>query len=168
MRLNSDQTKFIVRLLVFAVCMFVGYRIIIRAPAYGLFGGAIVALIGMAFFLAGCVAIAPSIAGYFGEKFGGLFNPSEHGKPTPIYSIPESKYKREQFAEALVEFEKLSQQFPEEFRPYQAMLEITLIHLKDRARADAIYQRGMRSLKQAEQRELLTKTYRAILSRERI
>jgi hypothetical protein len=46
------------------------------------------------------------------------------------------------------------------------MLEITLIHLKDRARAEAIFQRGMRSLKQEEQRELLTKIYQAILARE--
>ncbi|GEM_PF-1800249 len=166
MRLTSDHKKLIARLLVFVVCVFVGYQIVIRAPDYGMFGGAIVALIAMAFFLAGCVAIAPSVAGFFSEKFGGLFDPSERGKPTPVYSIPESKYKREQYAEALEEFEKLSRQFPNEFRPYQAMLEITLIHLKDRTRADAIYQRGLRSLKQAEQCELLTKIYNAIIARE--
>jgi hypothetical protein len=131
-----------------------------------LLGGLLVLLAAMSCFIIGAVILAPSVAGALSGWVGGLFDPSERGKPTPIYSIPESKYKRERYAEALAEFEKLSQQFPEEFRPYQAMLEITLIHQKDRARADAIYQRGMAELKQTEQRELLTKIYNAILARQ--
>jgi hypothetical protein len=164
MRLNSDQTKHLVRIAAFIVCVVIGFRLILSAMTGA--GGVLTVLAAMCFFVIGSVILAPLVAGFLSGWVGGLFNPTERGKPMPMYSVPESKYKREKFAEALQEFEKLSQQFPEEFRPYQAMLEITLIHLKDRARAEAIFQRGMRSLKQEEQRELLTKIYQAILARE--
>jgi tetratricopeptide (TPR) repeat protein len=134
---------------------------------YDAWGEAIMfALAGTVLLLIGATILALPLAERFSGWTGAILWSEERGKPEPAYSIPEALLKRERYAEALEEFEKLSQQFPEEFRPYQAMLEITLIHQKDRKRAGAIYQRGMRALKQAEQRELLRKIYNALLARE--
>ena len=164
---KSVGFRLVMRLLIGAPFFGFGFYLLWRAGLQGgLFEAFGVALVGMAAMIAGAIIVAGPLAEIVGGCVGTLFWSNEKASPMPVYSISEAHLKREQYKEAMDGFERIAEEFPEEFRPYQAMIDIALVHLKDRERAKSVYQRGLESLKKPEERELLTRIYTATLARE--
>ena len=93
-----------------------------------------------------------------------IFFPSEcYKEAKPMYSIPESKIAKGLYEEAIIEYQKIAAQYPEETKPYLEMISVASDHLKDPEWAKAIYQRGLKALEDDDAKEVLTRGYRAIL-----
>ena len=82
-----------------------------------------------------------------------------------MYSIPESKRATGLYEEAMAGFETIAEEYPDEVKPYIAMIDISIVNLKDPERAKAIFQRGVSAMKKRDDREALARMYSAIRSR---
>jgi len=123
-------------------------------------------LLGMAFLVLAAIILGPPVARLVAEPFGGLFYPVErYSRPQPVYGIPESRRVKGLYEEAIVEFEKIAEDYPDEVRPYTGMIDIAICNLEDPDRARQMYQRGMSVLKRDKDKETLAKKYSAIRSR---
>jgi tetratricopeptide (TPR) repeat protein len=123
-------------------------------------------LFGMASMVAFAILLASPIAGLFAEPSGSIFYPGRRlSRPLPMYSIPESKRARGDYEEAMTGFEAIAADYPDELKPYIAMIEIAIENLKDADRANAIFQRGIELLKDADDKDTLARMYRATRSR---
>ena len=117
------------------------------------------------FMLLGCILIAPDIAGYFSRFVGNILWSRRKGEPTPVYGIPESLVARGKYAEAEEEYEKIIQEFPNEVKPHVDMINIAVRWLNDGQLAEELYRRGMGLLKNQADRDKLTESYTAMLTR---
>ncbi len=118
---------------------------------------------GLTAFIMGAIILAFPLAALFAEPTGNLFWPSERfDRPQPAYSIPQSKRARGLYEEAMAEFEKITEEYPQEVQPYVEMIDIAIVNLHDPERAKAIFQRGISVLKKDEDREALARMYGAI------
>lgn len=134
----------------------VGLTLIVSYPLmfrYGNFNAPFLALIGV-------IQIAPFIAEWFGNMAGGILYRRQEGKPQPIYGIPERLAGLGRFEEAEQEYEKIMEEFPDEVKPHTALIEIALKRLRNVEAAEALYQRGMQTLKSEKRRAELTVAYR--------
>ncbi len=62
-------------------------------------------------------------------------------------------------------FEKIAETYPDEVQPYIHMIDIAIVNLKDPDRANAIYRRGISSLRRDEAKGELARMYSAIRTR---
>jgi len=123
-------------------------------------------LLGCGGLILGAVIIAFPLAGLFAEPSGNLYYPMKHiARPQPIYSIPESKRAKGEYEEAIAGFEQIAESFPQELKPYVAMIDIAIVDLKNPERAGEIFKRGITALKKDADRRALWRMYTAIGSR---
>ncbi len=123
-------------------------------------------LLGMAMLLVGGLLAAPQIVNLIAEPAGMLFFPGDSDDEIrPLYSIAEGKARRGHYEEAIKDYEKIAERFPEETKPYVDMISIAIVNLRDGARAEAIYRKGLLALQKQEGREVLTRMYMAIRTR---
>ncbi len=59
----------------------------------------------------------------------------------------------------MFEYEKVAREHPEEIKPYIEMMDIAIVDLQDHERAKTIFQRGLSSLKDDNNREILKIAY---------
>ncbi|HOU21518.1 MAG: hypothetical protein KBC66_00425 [Kiritimatiellae bacterium] len=123
-------------------------------------------LVGLLFFLVAAILVAGPIARLLAEPTGNLFWPRRYyNKPQPMYGIPQSRRAKGQLEEALAEYEKIAADHPDEVRPYLEMIDVAIHDLRDADRANAIFQNGLARLKNADDKDLLAKTYAEIRTR---
>lgn len=123
-------------------------------------------LVGLLFFLVAAIFVAGPIARLLAEPTGNLFWPRRYyNKPQPMYGIPQSRRAKGQLEEALAEYEKIAADHPDEVRPWLEMIAIAIEDLKAPDRAQAIFERGVATLKNPDARDLLAKTYAEIRTR---
>ena len=90
-----------------------------------------------------------------------LFGYNRIRPPEPRYGIPEFQQEWGHFEESILEYEKITINFPEELKPWSNMLEIVMLKLKDPKRGTEIYHKGIAKLKDEENRKELTIIYLA-------
>src|SRR5262245_7863723 len=94
--------------------------------------------LGLACGVAAGIILAPPFAALIAQPAGSLFFPRRSSGPEPGYSLAETKRKRGQYEESIKEYQRITEEFPEDVRSYVAMMEIAFIHLHDPERTDAI------------------------------
>ena len=120
---------------------------------------------GPFFIVLGCILIAPDLAGYCSQFFGGILWSHRKGQIKPLYSIAESLVARGKYEEAEKEYETIIQQFPNEVKPHADMISIAIVQLKNAELADLLYQRGMTLLRDPAARKTLTQMHAGIRTR---
>jgi hypothetical protein len=122
--------------------------------------------LGCALIIAAAVTMAGPVARLIAEPAGNLFYPNRSdGRRQPAYSISESKRAKGLYEEAIAGFEQIASEFPDEVKPYIHIIDICIRNLKDPARANEVFQRGLASLKKEEERETLARMYSGIRTR---
>ena len=155
--------QFTVRILIAIPFFMFGWYLI--ASARKDWGSIAQLLFAMACFVGSAIIVAPPIARLFAEPAGALHYPTEHsGRPQPEYRIPESRKQQGHYEEAILEYEKIAKDFPEEVKPYIDMIDITVVNLEDRRRAEAIYERALSVLINEDDRDLLRIMHESITS----
>ncbi|HVN87129.1 MAG TPA: hypothetical protein VMW17_20045 [Candidatus Binatia bacterium] len=101
------------------------------------------------------IVIARPLAALISQPIGGLFYPRRTIPPEPGYSLAEAHRRHGRYEQAILEYRRIAAQFPAEVYPYVAMIEIVLVDLQDRARADAIAKQGLATLHDAASRSHL-------------
>ena len=125
-----------------------------------------IALLGFAFIIAGALVLAIPLARLVGEPAGSLFYPSARFEgPQPMYGIPESKRKSGFPEEAMAGYERLAEQYPQEVKPYIAMMEIAIVDLGNVERGTRIYEKGMSVITNPDDQAALSRFYIAHCSR---
>ncbi len=114
--------------------------------------------------LIGGFILGPPIARLISQPVGGLFHPDNAtGIPPPQYSMAKAKRSKGLFEEAFDEYRKISDQYPEEIKPYLEMIDIAILHLKDRKRAERIYEKALVNLKDKPNIEMIKRSYEEII-----
>jgi len=148
------------------VVYLVGWRLL--ASAEGGWAAVWQLLVGMACLVAAAVILAPPLARLAAEPWGSLFWPGKRlDRSPPVYSIPQSMRAKGMYEEAIRGFEKISEEHPDEVKPYVEMIDIAIVNLRDAGRARQIYRRGISRLKSVEDREILARMCAAISTRLR-
>ena len=111
--------------------------------------------LALACIVAGAIVIARPFSDFIGEPAGSLFYPRSPTRPEPTYSGAQGRRMRGRFDEAIAEYQRIAEAFPAEVYPHTAMIEIALLDLKDRSRAEAIVSRALVSLRDADSRKQL-------------
>lgn len=122
-------------------------------------------LLGLACGVTAGIIIARPIAALIAEPMGSLFFPRAGARPVPGYSLADAQRKRGQFERALIEYEKIAEEFPGEMRAHVAMLEITLINLHDAERARVTLTRGLALVRDEQMRLELVRVHRLLVRR---
>lgn len=141
------------------------FRLLVAVPIFigGLMVGGLIALSAV---LLGAIIVAGPIAHLFGEPLGNILYPARHSsRKAPMYGVPESRRARGLYEEAMVEYRKIMDEHPGEVKPYIGMIDTAVVNLKDPERASIIYNRGMASLQNENDRNALTNMYLGICSR---
>jgi tetratricopeptide (TPR) repeat protein len=82
-----------------------------------------------------------------------------------MYSIPAAQARKGEYEIAIRSYEAIIRKYPDELEPYLRLIEICIVNLADRARAEEIYVRGLRTLKKEASRNILREMYSATLTR---
>jgi hypothetical protein len=123
-------------------------------------------LLGIALFVMAAIIIAPSLARLLAEPSGNLFYPSmRFDGPQPMYSIPESKRKSGFPQEAFDGFHAISQEHPQELKPYIEMIDIAIMDMKSGDLALSTFRHGLQTLTDEQAKDSLSRMYKAISSR---
>lgn len=151
---------------------------LLRIGVYGLFAspffilgvylmtlGPATAFTGIALLMAGSLLLAVPIAALVTDWFHSLLWPSDSAPPPPRYGIPESHAKKGLYEEAIREYEDIARKYPDELKPYEEMIQIAAIQLRDPERARWIFEDGLRRLRTDDQRRALTAARQAIVER---
>src|ERR1041385_4829916 len=89
--------------------------------------GILLGIAGIAFWLIGM-----PLLGKLGEKAAGLYSPDEDNvRVVPEYSIAEARLKEGKFAEAIAEYRKGLEQYPDDAVGHVRIAEIYVQHLKE-------------------------------------
>jgi len=124
-------------------------------------------LFGMAIFVVAAIIMGTPLAGLVAEFIGNIFYPSEHyDKPQPVYGIPDAKRLKGLYQEAFDDFQKLSEEHPQEIKAYLEMIEIAIEDMKNPDLASSVYERGVQALEKEEAKEILSKRFKEISSRK--
>ena len=164
--MNETQSS-LLRLLtsvVLAVALLVvGWKLM---PTEGSWGAIVPILGGMlCFLLAACIVAIP-LARWFAEPWGSLYLPGRMAdEKAPMYGIPQSKRKKGLFEEAMADYETIVREHPGELRAYVEMMDMAVVDLKDRHRAERIYEQGLLIIQNEDDRRALGAMHRAISSR---
>ena len=124
-------------------------------------------LLGFLFFLVAAIFLAGPLAQLLAEPVGELLWPKRYyDKPQPLYRIPQAKRRKGLPEEAIAEYEKIAAAHPDELLPWFEMLDIALTDLRDPARAQIIFDRGIAALANPKDRALLDHVYAATRERQ--
>jgi len=160
---QSSLWRLLASLVLAVALLVVGWKLM---PTEGSWGAIVPILGGMlCFLLAACIVAIP-LARWFAEPWGSLYfsNRMAEGK-APMYGIPQSKRKKGLFEEAMTDYEAIVREHPGELRAYVEMMDMAVVNLKDRHRAERIYEQGMLIIQNEDDRRALGAMHRAISSR---
>ncbi len=147
------------RLLPSGILFLVGTSVLLAAGPAGAF-------IGFGFYLIASILLAFPFATLLANAWSNLiWSKSYYDRPQPMYGIPQSRRAKGLPEEALAEYQKIADAFPDETRPWHEMVAIAIEDLKDLNRAQAIFERGVAVLKNPNDRDLLAQTYADIRTR---
>jgi tetratricopeptide (TPR) repeat protein len=123
-------------------------------------------ILGLAIALAGSIVVSLNITSILSEPWGSLYGSGQRSKrPRAMYSIPEARRINGHYEEAIKEYQKIADTYPDQLRAYVAMIEISVVYLSDEERAMAFFREGAANLKRAEDKEALAKMFSAIRTR---
>ena len=138
----------IIRLVGIAVCASAWWWLGARGQEEGIPGGMLLILAAHGVLVVAAILLAKPLAGLIGDWFSGLFVPRERfAKPQPMYSIPEGRMAKEDYAGALEAYAELAAQHPEEIAPHLRMMEIWLRIYRDPDSACTIRDNALLSIK---------------------
>jgi hypothetical protein len=138
----------IIRLVGIAVCAAAWWWLGARGQEEGIPGGMLLILAAHGVLVVAAILLAKPLAGLIGDWFSGLFVPRERfAKPQPMYSIPEGRMAKEDYAGALEAYAELAAQHPEEIAPHLRMMEIWLRIYRDPDSACTIRDNALLSIK---------------------
>ena len=145
----------------------IGIGIFIFTRATGGYLGVVgYALLGIGFILAGSILIAFPLTHQLSGVFGNLFYPDEKfRRAPPLYSRAEALAKMDHFDDAMKAYEQIVEEYPDELKPYIDMIEIAIGHYQDADRANQIFQRGIATLVNQDDRDTLSRMYKGMRSR---
>ena len=153
----KESGAIVVNLLVRAILGVVAMMLVLRWLGW-------LSIFGFFMILPIAFLVARPIAQLISLPAGSLFFPNQHfDKPQPVYGIPQSRRKEGRYEEALEGFRKIVDEHPEESSAWVQMVEVALIDLKDKARAEQLYAEGMTRLQKEENRNHLRTMYEALL-----
>jgi hypothetical protein len=121
-------------------------------------------LFGIAFIIVGSCIVAFPLAELFARPLMSLYWPTGSGPAQPNFSIPEAHVKQGRYEQAMIEYEAIAQQKPDELRAYLGMVEVAFRDLKDPERAAAVYRQGMDHLGNEKTEAVLHRMYTAYRS----
>ena len=163
----NETAKVAIRIVLILLFLGLGAFFMLGPAWGGGMGGAYLGVVaGCFFWLLAAILMAPWLAGWLSSRSGGLFFPEDRfDRPQPHYSLAEAKAKRGAFEAAMADYAKMAVEDPAEIRPYFEMIDLALMHLHDRDRAEAVFRQGMETLEQPEPRAALGRYYAAACSR---
>jgi len=119
-----------------------------RGQEEGIPGGMLAILAAHAALVVAAILLAKPLAGLIGDGLSGLFMPGERfDKPPPMYSIPEGRMAKEDYAGALEAYAELAAEHPAEIAPHLRMMEIQLRVYRDPEAARTIRDNALLSIK---------------------
>lgn len=131
----------------------------------GIPGGLLMIVAAHGLLVVAAILLARPVAGWVGDLMANLFMPGErHDRPQPMYSIPEGRVAREDYAGALEAYAELAAEHPEEVAPHLRMMEIWLRVYKDPEAARTIRDNALLSIKGRKNREKFGAAARVILA----
>ena len=123
-------------------------------------------ILGLAVSLVGSIVVSLNITSMLSEPWGSLYAGGQRSKrPRAMYSIPEARRINGHYEEAITEYQKIADTYPDQLRAYVAMIEIAVVYLSDEERATAFFREGVANLKRAEDKEALAKMFSAMRTR---
>ena len=154
----------ILRLLGIVLCGAAWWWLGARGQQEGIPGGMLAILAAHAALVIAAILLAKPLAGFIGDWLGALFMPGERfDKPPPMYSIPEGRMAREDYAGALEAFAQLAAEHPEEIAPHLRMMEIWLRIYRDAGMARTVRDNAVLSIKGKQNREKFDAAARLLL-----
>ena len=152
------------RLLGIGICAAAWWWLGARGREEGVPGGMLPILAAHAVLIVAAILLAKPLAGFVGDWLGTLFMPGERfDKAPPMYSIPEGRLAKEDYAGALEAFAELAAEHPEEIAPHLRMMEIWLRVYKDADSARTIRDNALQSIKGKKNREKFDTASRLLL-----
>ncbi len=131
----------------------------------GIPGGLLMIVAAHGLLVVAAILLARPVAGWVGDLMANLFMPGErHDRPQPMYSIPEGRVAREDYAGALEAYAELAAEHPEEVAPHLRMMEIWLRVYKDPEAARTIRDNALLSIKGRKNKEKFGAAARVILA----
>ena len=122
----------IIRLVGIVVCAAAWWWLGARGQQEGIPGGMLSVLAAHAALVVAAILLAKPLAGLIGDWLSGLFIPGERfDKPPPMYSIPEGRMAKEDYAGALEAYAEIAAEHPGEIAPHLRMMEIQLRIYRD-------------------------------------
>lgn len=138
----------VLRLVGIAVCAAVWWWLGARGQEKGIPGGMLPIIAAHGVLVVAAILLARPLAGLVGDWLAGLFMPGERfDKPPPMYSIPEGRTAKEDYAGALEAYAELAAQHPAEIAPHLRMMEIWLRIYRDADSARTIRDNALQSIK---------------------
>jgi hypothetical protein len=152
----------------------IGIRILISAPFFAI-GWYLIAtakngwqsiqslFFAMVCFVVSAIIVAPSIARLIAEPTGAVYySKRPYIQPPPDYAVPQILREKGRYGEAMLEYEKITGKYPEEIKPYIEMMDIAILDLKDSKLTKAIFDRGLSSLQNDNDRDVLKIAYATV------
>lgn len=117
-------------------------------------------------FVVGCIIIImPPVQDLLARPFVGLYSPGgRNKKPLPVYSVPQSKRSKGLYEEAIADYEKIITEFPQELNAYIEMINVMVVNLKDRTRAEFLLERALGKLRKEEDRTVLKNVFNNVVT----
>ena len=155
----------VLRLAGLAVCALAWWWLSSKGQAAGLPGGMMMIVAAHGVLVVGAILLAKPVAGWFGDLLANLFMPGERNDgPQPMYSIPEGRAAREDYAGALEAYAELAAEHPREIAPHLRMMEIWLRVYRDPESARTIRDNALLSIKGKKNREKFAAAARVMLA----
>jgi hypothetical protein len=138
----------ILRVVGLLVCVAAWWWLGTSGQEEGIPGGMLMVVAAHGVLIVAALFMAKPLAGLLGDWMSGLFMPSDrHSRPQPMYSIPEGRVAREDYAGALAAYAELATEHPEEIAPHLRMMEIWLRVYKDPDSARIIRDNALLTIK---------------------
>jgi len=138
----------ILRVIGLLVCVAAWWWLGARGQEKGIPGGMLMIVAAHGALIVAALLLARPMAGLLGDWMSGLFMPgARHDRPQPMYSIPEGRAAREDYAGALEAYAELAAEHPEEIAPHLRMMEIWLRVYQDPESARTIRDNALISIK---------------------
>jgi tetratricopeptide (TPR) repeat protein len=156
--LDKSLKEFGICMLVVSPIFIIGYFLVAKAGIAGI-------ILGFPLFLFGSCIIAFPMADVFSVSYSSLLWSHQEQGPQPLYGIAESYVKQDLYELALLEYEQVVKEFPDEVKPFIDMIDIAVVRMNDPVLAKEIYEKGISALKDKEKHKELKRMYEAILTR---
>lgn len=142
------MTGMLLRLAGLAVCAGAWWWLSAKGQSEGIPGGMLMIVAAHGVLLVGAILLAKPIAGWVGDLLANLFMPGDrHSRPQPMYSIPEGRLAKEDYAGALEAYAELAAEHPGEIAPHLRMMEIWLRVYQDPDSARTIRDNALLTIK---------------------